>query len=121
MPVAAAPDVCAFMRGPDVLVVVPLAPSASAEVDVAGDWQRRSRTSASRFACISTGKFDVLQKYSETSGKDDEMSPLLLIIIVLLILFAIGGGVWVSNLLWLLLIIALIVLVVGFLSGRRAV
>ena len=39
MPVAAAPDVCAFMRGPDVLVVVPLAPSAFSEVDVAGDWQ----------------------------------------------------------------------------------
>ena len=39
MPVAAAPDVCAFMRGPDVLVVVPLAPSASPEVDVAGDWR----------------------------------------------------------------------------------
>jgi len=38
MPLAAAPDVCAFMRGPDVLVVVPLAPSASPEVDVAGDW-----------------------------------------------------------------------------------
>jgi len=31
--------VCAFMRGADVLVVVPLAPSASSEVDVAGDWQ----------------------------------------------------------------------------------
>jgi hypothetical protein len=29
--------------------------------------------------------------------------------------------VWVSNLLWLLLIIALIVLVVGVLSGREAV
>ncbi|MFL6069600.1 MAG: alpha-amylase family glycosyl hydrolase [Gaiellaceae bacterium] len=39
MPVAAAPDVCAFMRGPDVLVVVPLAPSGSPDVDVAGDWQ----------------------------------------------------------------------------------
>jgi (1->4)-alpha-D-glucan 1-alpha-D-glucosylmutase len=38
MPVAAAPDVCAFMRGPEVLVVVPLAPSASPEVDVAGEW-----------------------------------------------------------------------------------
>jgi hypothetical protein len=49
------------------------------------------------------------------------MSPLLLIIIVLLLLFAIGGGVWVSNLLWLLLEIALIVLVDGLVSGRRAV
>ncbi|MFL6033603.1 MAG: hypothetical protein ACJ74I_00860, partial [Gaiellaceae bacterium] len=39
MPVAAAADVCAFMRGPDVLVVVPLAPSTSPDVDVAGDWQ----------------------------------------------------------------------------------
>jgi (1->4)-alpha-D-glucan 1-alpha-D-glucosylmutase len=38
MPVAAEPDVCAFMRGPDVLVVVPLAPSAPPEVDVAGHW-----------------------------------------------------------------------------------
>jgi hypothetical protein len=27
------------MRGPDVLVVVPLAPSASPDVDVRGDWQ----------------------------------------------------------------------------------
>jgi (1->4)-alpha-D-glucan 1-alpha-D-glucosylmutase len=38
MPVAGAPDVCAFMRGPDVLVVVPLAQSSSPEVDVAGEW-----------------------------------------------------------------------------------
>jgi len=49
------------------------------------------------------------------------MSPLLLILIVLLVLFAIGGGVWVSNLLWLVLVIALIVLVVGLVSGRRAI
>ncbi len=49
------------------------------------------------------------------------MSPLLLIVIVLLVLFAIGGGAFVSNLLWLLLIVALIVLVVGLVSGRRAV
>jgi hypothetical protein len=49
------------------------------------------------------------------------MSPLLAVILILLILFAIGGGVWVSNFLWLLLVIALIVLLVGFLSGRRAV
>jgi hypothetical protein len=40
---------------------------------------------------------------------------------VLLLLFAVGGGVFVSNLLWLLLVIALIVLVVGMVSGRRAV
>jgi (1->4)-alpha-D-glucan 1-alpha-D-glucosylmutase len=39
MPVAAPPDVCAFMRGADVLVVVPLAPAAVAEVDVAGEWR----------------------------------------------------------------------------------
>ena len=39
MPVAAAPDVCAFMRSPDVLVVVPLSPSARPEVDVEGDWE----------------------------------------------------------------------------------
>lgn len=49
------------------------------------------------------------------------MSPLLWIILVLLLLFAIGGGVWVSNLLWLLLVVALIVLLVGLFSGRRAV
>jgi (1->4)-alpha-D-glucan 1-alpha-D-glucosylmutase len=39
MPVAAAPDVCAFMRGPDVLVVVPLAPESSPDVAVAGEWR----------------------------------------------------------------------------------
>jgi (1->4)-alpha-D-glucan 1-alpha-D-glucosylmutase len=39
MPVAAAPDVCAFMRGPDVLVVVPIAPSAAPEVSVKGEWR----------------------------------------------------------------------------------
>ncbi len=49
------------------------------------------------------------------------MSPLVLVLIVLLILFAVGGGVWVSNLLWLLLVIALIVLIVGMVSGRRAI
>ena len=38
MPVAASPDVCAFMRGPDLLVVVPLSPSARPDVDVAGSW-----------------------------------------------------------------------------------
>jgi hypothetical protein len=27
------------MRGPDVLVVVPLAPGARAEVDVSGEWR----------------------------------------------------------------------------------
>ena len=49
------------------------------------------------------------------------MSPLLAVIIILLILFAIGGGVWVSNLLWLVLVIALIVIVLGLVSGRRAI
>jgi (1->4)-alpha-D-glucan 1-alpha-D-glucosylmutase len=39
MPVAAASDVCAFMRGPNVLVVVPLAASASPDVDVKGEWR----------------------------------------------------------------------------------
>jgi (1->4)-alpha-D-glucan 1-alpha-D-glucosylmutase len=39
MPVAAAPDVCAFMRGPDVLVVVPIAPSAAPDVSVKGNWR----------------------------------------------------------------------------------
>jgi (1->4)-alpha-D-glucan 1-alpha-D-glucosylmutase len=38
MPVDAPPDVCAYMRGPDVLVVVPLAPSATADVSVKGTW-----------------------------------------------------------------------------------
>src|SRR5262249_50340807 len=40
-------------------------------------------------------------KKPRTSGRKS-MSPLLLILIALLILFAIGGGVLVSNLLWLL-------------------
>jgi hypothetical protein len=48
------------------------------------------------------------------------VSPLLIVIIVLLVLFAVGGGVAVHNLLWLLLVVALIVLLVGVLSGRRA-
>jgi hypothetical protein len=46
---------------------------------------------------------------------------LLWIIVRLLVIFAIGGGVAVSNLLWLLLVVALIVAVVGLVSGRRAV
>ena len=49
------------------------------------------------------------------------VSPLLLILLVLLILFAVGGGVWVSNLLWLLLVVALGVLLVGLFTGRQAV
>src|SRR4029453_13415282 len=36
MPVAAEPDVCAYMRGPDVLVVVPLAPGSPPDVAAAG-------------------------------------------------------------------------------------
>ncbi len=39
MPVDAPPDVCAFMRGPDVLVVVPVAPDARPDVQVAGEWR----------------------------------------------------------------------------------
>jgi (1->4)-alpha-D-glucan 1-alpha-D-glucosylmutase len=39
MPVAASPDVCAFMRGGDVLVVVPLSPAAESDVSVAGEWR----------------------------------------------------------------------------------
>ncbi len=49
------------------------------------------------------------------------MSPLLLILVLLLVLFAGVGSVWLSNLLWLLLVVALIVLVVGLVSGRRTV
>jgi hypothetical protein len=39
MPVPAGRDACAFMRGPDVLVVVPLAPGVRGAVDVAGEWR----------------------------------------------------------------------------------
>jgi (1->4)-alpha-D-glucan 1-alpha-D-glucosylmutase len=39
MPVDAPPEVCAFMRGPDVLVVVPVAPQARPDVEVAGEWR----------------------------------------------------------------------------------
>ena len=46
---------------------------------------------------------------------------LLWIIVLTLIIFAIGGGVAVSNLLWLLLVVALIVAVFALLSGRRAI
>ena len=46
---------------------------------------------------------------------------LLWIIVLLSVIFAIGGGVAVSNLLWLLLVVALIVAVVGLVSGRRAI
>ncbi len=58
---------------------------------------------------------------SASDSREGRVSPLLLVIIVLLILFAIGGGVWVSNFLWLLLVIALIVLLFALFSGRRAV
>ena len=57
----------------------------------------------------------------KSSIREVGMSPLLLILLLVLILFAVGGGVWVSNLLWLLLVVALIVLVVGLVSGRRTV
>jgi (1->4)-alpha-D-glucan 1-alpha-D-glucosylmutase len=39
MPVAASADVCAFMRGAGVLVVVPVSPEAAPEADVAGEWR----------------------------------------------------------------------------------
>ncbi len=39
MPVDAGPDVCAFRRGADLLVVLPLAPGARADVDDAGEWR----------------------------------------------------------------------------------
>ena len=44
---------------------------------------------------------------------------LLWIIVLILVILAIGGGVAVSNLLWLLLVIALIVAIFAVLSGRR--
>ena len=46
--------------------------------------------------------------------------PLLWIAVLILVILAIGGGVAVSNLLWLLLVVALIVAVFALLSGRRA-
>jgi (1->4)-alpha-D-glucan 1-alpha-D-glucosylmutase len=39
-PVAAGPDVCAYLRGGDVLVVVPVRAGASAEVEPPGRWRR---------------------------------------------------------------------------------
>ena len=39
MPVRAPHDVCAFMRGGSVLVVVPVSPDARPEVEVAGTWR----------------------------------------------------------------------------------
>ena len=39
MPVDAPTDVCAFMRGPDVLVVVPVSPEGRPDVEVAGEWR----------------------------------------------------------------------------------
>jgi uncharacterized membrane protein len=45
--------------------------------------------------------------------------PLLWIIVLILVILAVGGGVAVSNLLWLLLVIALIVAIFAVMSGRR--
>lgn len=45
---------------------------------------------------------------------------LLWIIVLLLVLFAIGGGVAVSNLLWLVLVVALVVALFAIFSGRRS-
>jgi hypothetical protein len=42
-------------------------------------------------------------------------------VLLLLVLFAVGGGVWVSNLLWLVLVVALVVLLAGLITGRRTV
>jgi (1->4)-alpha-D-glucan 1-alpha-D-glucosylmutase len=39
MPIEARPDVCAFMRGAEVLVVVPVSPRAEPRVDVTGEWR----------------------------------------------------------------------------------
>ena len=39
MPVRARHDVCAFMRGASVLVVVPVSPDARPEIEVAGSWR----------------------------------------------------------------------------------
>ena len=46
---------------------------------------------------------------------------LLWLLVIALIIFAIGGGVALSNFLWLLLIVALVVAIVALVSGRRAV
>ena len=46
---------------------------------------------------------------------------LLWILVLALVILAIAGGVALGNFLWLVLIIALIVAVVGTLSGRRTV
>jgi hypothetical protein len=47
--------------------------------------------------------------------------PLLWILVILLLIFAIAGGVAISKFLWLVLVVALIVALVAFASGRRAV
>lgn len=47
--------------------------------------------------------------------------PLLWILVLLLLIFAIAGGVAISKFLWLVLVVALIVALIAFASGRRAV
>ena len=47
--------------------------------------------------------------------------PLLWVLVVLLLIFAIAGGVAISKFLWLVLVVALIVALIAFASGRRAV
>jgi len=47
--------------------------------------------------------------------------PLLWVLVVLLIIFAVAGGVAINNFLWLVLIVALILALLAFASGRRAV
>jgi len=64
--------------------------------------------------------FHIIGKFSVVISQEGAVSPLLLVLLIVLVLLAVGGGVWVSNLLWLLLVIALIVLVVGLFTGRTA-
>lgn len=44
---------------------------------------------------------------------------MLWIIVLILVILAVGGGLAVSNLVWLLLVVALIVAVFALMSGRR--
>lgn len=46
------------------------------------------------------------------------MSPLWIIVLILVVL-AIGGGVAVSQLLWLVLVVALVIALFAVASGRR--
>lgn len=48
------------------------------------------------------------------------VSLILILLLIVLVVAAVGGGVFVHNLLWLILVAALIVLLVGLLTGRTA-